>query len=58
MNFQRIRVVDSFNKCTCGVCGHEEVNEYFGVNESFIDYQGVYISFREVLSESLDLKVT
>lgn len=57
MTSKRIRVSDKFDQSTCGVCGDCEINQYFAINENFIEYQGTFYSLREILSSALDFQV-
>lgn len=58
MTTKRIKVIDVFDQSTCGVCGGSEINQYFGVNDHFIEYScGAFLSIREVLSSALDFQV-
>lgn len=52
-----MRVSDKFDQSTCGVCGDCEINQYFAINENFIEYQGTFYSLREILSSALDFQV-
>lgn len=49
---------DRFHKSTCGVCCTYEVNQYFSIDNNFIDYNKSLISFRKILSETLDFDVS
>ena len=57
MASKQIKVSDVFEKSACGVCGCEEINQYFSVNENFIEYGGVFLSLREILRDALDVRV-
>lgn len=58
MASKQIKVSDTFEQSTCGVCGCCEINQYFTINDNFIEYSGVFLSLREVLKEALDLRVS
>lgn len=57
MSSKQIKVSDTFEQSTCGVCGCCEINQYFTINDNFIEYSGTYMSLSTVLNEALDLKV-
>lgn len=57
MASKQIKISDVFEQSCCGVCGYEDINQYFSVNENFVEYLGVYVSLREILRDSLDIKV-
>lgn len=58
MSSKQIKVSDTFEQSTCGVCGCCEINQYFTINDNFIEYSGIFLSLREVLKEALDLRVS
>lgn len=53
-----LEVSDVFKNSTCGLCGNCELNQYFSINDKFIEYNGVYCSFREILAVAVDLVVS
>lgn len=53
----QMKVIDIFEDKLCGVCGSESVSQYYNIKENFIEYCGIFLSLREILSESLDIKV-
>lgn len=57
MSSKRIKVSDTFEQSTCGVCGDCEINQYFSVNDNFIEYNGTFYSLREILVSALDFQV-
>jgi hypothetical protein len=57
MSISGLKVVDTFDRSSCGVCGGYEVNQYFGISDSFINYDGKFLSLREVLRSALDFQV-
>jgi hypothetical protein len=52
-----IKVSDTFDQSTCGVCGDCEINQYFSINDNFIEYNGTFYSLREILTSALDFQV-
>lgn len=50
-------ISDKFKQGFCGVCSDCEVNQYYSVDLSFIDFNGTFLSLREILIEALDLHV-
>lgn len=51
------KVSDTFQRSSCFLCGFSGVSQFFNINESFIEYfPASYISFREILNETLELK--
>jgi hypothetical protein len=57
MGTKQINVSDIFEQSTCSICGCCEINQYFDINDNFVEYFGVYFSFREIISDSLNLQV-
>lgn len=57
MASKEIKVIDVFEENTCNICGCNDINQYFGINDNFIEYRGTFYSFRELLAESLGLNV-
>ncbi|KAG5671351.1 hypothetical protein PVAND_001552 [Polypedilum vanderplanki] len=57
MASKRFRITDTFKENICGICGCKDINQYFDVNDNFIEYYNVYYSFREILLESLDIQI-
>jgi hypothetical protein len=58
MGSNQIKISDYFEQNTCSICGDTGVNQFFSVNDNFIDYCGVFYSFREIFADALDLQVT
>lgn len=58
MSTKSINITDVFEAKTCDLCGNNELSQFFGINENFIEYCGVYYPFREILSESLNFHVS
>lgn len=57
MTTKRLKISDAFEQNTCGVCGNCEINQFFNINDNFIEYCGIFYSFREILATALDLQV-
>lgn len=58
MAANRRRLTDTFKSGFCCVCGLSDVNQYYGINESYIDYCGNFPTFKDVLIEVLNLNVS
>lgn len=52
------KVSDIFKQGECGVCGCTEVNRYFSIQDNYIDYNGSFVSYQEIIAESLDFQVS
>lgn len=57
METKRSNISDTFVQSTCSVCGSSDINQYFSINDNFIEYCGVFYSFRDILAEALDFHV-
>lgn len=53
----RRHLTDTYKEGFCCVCGLSDVNQYYGVNESYIDYCGDFHMLKEVLVEVLNVNV-
>ena len=58
MSSKQIKISDTFELSNCGVCGCSEINQYFTINDNFIEYSGTFLSLKEILKEALDLRVS
>ena len=57
MTTKQNQTCDRFYKNTCGVCGNNDINQYFNVDTNFVDYNGIYLSLREVSVDALAFEV-
>ena len=53
-----LKIDKIFENNTCNVCGYCDINQYFGINDNYIEYDKSFISFREILVESLGFQVS
>jgi hypothetical protein len=53
-----VQAVDIFRDGFCGVCGVEEMSQYYNINSNYIGYGEIYLPLREILNESLGLEVS
>lgn len=57
MTSKRVKVSDKFDQSTCAVCGDCGINQFFSINDNFIEYNETFYSLREILASALDFQV-
>jgi hypothetical protein len=50
-------LTDTYKEGFCCVCGLSDVNQYYGINESYIDYCGNFHTLKEILVDMLNVNV-
>lgn len=58
MATKHINITDIFEAKMCGLCGSNELSQFFAVNDNFVEYSGIFFPFRQILSESLNINVS
>ncbi|CAG9806683.1 unnamed protein product [Chironomus riparius] len=58
MATKRINIVDVFEAKLCGLCGSNELSQFFSINDNFVEYSGIFIPFRQILAESLNINIS
>jgi len=56
MATKRINITDMFEAKMCGLCGSNELSQFFGINENFVEYSGIDLYFTK--SINLDCLIT
>lgn len=56
MATKRINITDIFEAKMCGLCGSNELSQFFGINENFVEYSGTNLYFK--ISINLDCLIT
>ena len=57
MDAKRMKVVHVFEENVCRICAQAGVHLYYNINENFIQYKNVYISFLEIIKDVLNFEV-
>ncbi|XP_070502779.1 uncharacterized protein [Chironomus tepperi] len=58
MATKRINITDIFEAKMCGLCGSNELSQFFGINDNFVEYSTIFIPFRQILAESLNINIS